>query len=138
LNRKGKAWNSIGLQKKKYTAERPSADCTRNLVYIETRTIHPDTGNWCCIDWKTGKKVWEQSWNGKGSIIAADGMLYIYDERQGNVGLVKAIPEKFDLVSSFKITQGNAGPFWAHPVIRNGILYIRHTNALMAYNVKAK
>jgi outer membrane protein assembly factor BamB len=100
--------------------------------------INNNTGNWCCIDWKTGKKVWEQSWNGKGSIIAADGMLYIYDERQGNVGLVKATPEKFDLVSSFKITQGNAGPFWAHPVIKNGILYIRHTNALMAYDIKNK
>lgn len=98
--------------------------------------INNNTGNWCCIDWKTGKKMWEQTWNCKGSIIAADGMLYIYDERQGNVGLVKATPEKFDLVSSFKINQGNAGPFWAHPVIKNGILYIRHTNALMAYNIK--
>jgi outer membrane protein assembly factor BamB len=98
--------------------------------------INNNDGNWCCIDWKTGKKMWEQDWNCKGSIIAADGMLYIYDERQGNVGLLKANPEKFDLVSSFKITQGNAGPFWAHPVIKNGILYIRHTNALMAYNIK--
>lgn len=98
--------------------------------------INNNTGNWCCIDWKTGKKMWEQTWNCKGSIIAADGMLYIYDERQGNVGLLKATSEKFDLVSSFKINQGNAGPFWAHPVIRNGVLYIRHTNALMAYYIK--
>lgn len=100
--------------------------------------VNNNTGNWCCINWKTGKKMWEQPWNCKGSIIAANGMLYIYDERQGNVGLVKASPEKFDLVSSFKITQGNAGPFWAHPVIKNGILYIRHTNALMAYDIKSK
>ncbi len=99
--------------------------------------INNNTGNWCCIDWKTGKKMWEQTWNCKGSVIAADGMLYIYDERQGNVGLLKATPGKFDLVSSFKINQGNAGPFWAHPVIHNGVLYIRHTNALMAYNIKS-
>lgn len=98
--------------------------------------INNNTGNWCCIDWNTGKKMWEQPWNCKGSIISADGMLYIYDEKQGNVGLLKVNPEKFDLVSSFKISQGNAGPFWAHPVIHNGILYIRHTNALMAYNIK--
>jgi outer membrane protein assembly factor BamB len=100
--------------------------------------INNGTGNWCCIDWKTGKKMWEQLWNSKGSIISAEGMLYIYEEKNGNVGLVKANPEKFDLVSSFKVTQGNAGPFWAHPVIHNGILYLRHTNALMAYNIKAK
>jgi hypothetical protein len=54
------------------------------------------------------------------------------------VGLIKANPEKFDLVSSFKVTLGNSGPFWAHPVIHNGVLYLRHTNALMAYDIKAK
>ncbi len=95
-------------------------------------------GDWCCIDWNTGKKMWEEHWNCKGSVIAAEGMLYIYDEKRGNVGLVNATPEKFDLISSFKITQGSGGPFWAHPVIHNGILYIRHTNALMAYDIKAK
>ncbi len=99
--------------------------------------LNNSNGNWCCIDWKTGKKMWEEAWNCKGSVISADGMLYIYDERKGNVGLLKANPEKFDLVSSFQVTQGDAGPFWAHPVIHNGILYLRHTNALMSYNIKA-
>jgi len=94
-------------------------------------------GNWCCISWKTGEKKWEVHWNCKGSIISAEGMLYIYDEKRGNVGLLKANPEKFELVSSFKINLGESGPFWAHPVIHNGILYIRHTNALMAYDIKA-
>lgn len=100
--------------------------------------INNNTGNWCCIDWKTGKKMWEQSWKCKGSIISAEGMLYIYEEKNGNVGLVKANPAKFDLVSTFRANQGNAGPYWAHPVIHNGILYLRHSNALMAYNIKAK
>jgi outer membrane protein assembly factor BamB len=95
-------------------------------------------GNWCCIEWATGKKMWEEHWNCKGSIISAEGMLYIYEEKNGNVGLVKVNPEKFDLVSSFKVNLGNPGPFWAHPVIHNGVLYLRHTNALMAYDIKAK
>jgi outer membrane protein assembly factor BamB len=100
--------------------------------------INNGNGNWCCIDWNTGEKKWEEHWNNKGSIISAEGMLYIYDEKNGNVGLLRATPEKFDLISSFKVTQGNSGPFWAHPVIHNGILYIRHSNALMAYDIKAK
>ena len=95
-------------------------------------------GSWCCIDWKTGKKMWEEHWNCKGSIISAEGLLYIYDEKRGNVGLVKANPEKFDLISTFQVTEGDMGPFWAHPVIHNGLLYLRHNNALMAYNIKAK
>jgi hypothetical protein len=82
--------------------------------------------------------MWEEPWNCKGSIISAEGMLYIYDERNGNVGLVNATPEKFDLVSSFKVTQGDTGPFWAHPVIHNGNLYLRHGKVLMVYDIKAK
>ena len=100
--------------------------------------LNNNKGNWCCIEWKTGKKMWEEPWNCKGSIISAEGMLYIYDERNGNIGLVRATPDKFDLVSSFKVTLGESGPFWAHPVIHNGILYLRHMNALMAYSIKSK
>jgi len=100
--------------------------------------INNGNGNWCCIDWKTGKKMWEERWNCKGSIIAAEGMLYLYDEKRGNVGLAKANPEKFELISSFQVKQGASGPFWAHPVIHNGILYVRHANALMAYDIKQK
>jgi|WetSurMetagenome_2_1015567.scaffolds.fasta_scaffold04376_2 outer membrane protein assembly factor BamB len=100
--------------------------------------LNNSDGNWCCIEWATGKKMWEEHWKCKGSIIAAEGMLYIYDEKGGNVALLKANPEKFDLVSTFKVTQGSSGPFWAHPVIHKGILYIRHTNALMAYSIKAE
>jgi outer membrane protein assembly factor BamB len=100
--------------------------------------LNNGNGNWCCIEWETGKKMWEEPWNCKGSIISAEGMLYIYDEKRGNVGLLKVNPEKFDLVSSFRVTQGSTGPYWSHPVIHNGIMYLRHNNALMAYDIKAK
>ncbi len=98
--------------------------------------LNNGNGNWCCIDWETGEKKWEEHWNCKGSIIAAEGMLYIYDEKRGNVGLVNASPEKFDLVSSFQVVKGKNGPHWAHPVIHKGVLYLRHNNVLMAYNIK--
>ncbi len=94
-------------------------------------------GNWCCLEWNTGKKMYEEHWKCKGSIISADGMLYIYDEKTGFVGLLKPDPEKFNLVSSFKVKQGS-GPYWAHPVINNGNLFIRHGNALMVYDIKEK
>lgn len=100
--------------------------------------LNNGNGNWCCIEWETGKKMWEEPWNCKGSIISAEGMLYIYDEKRGNVGLLKVNPEKFDLVNSFKVTQGAVGPYWAHPVIHQGILYLRHSNALMAYDIIEK
>lgn len=94
-------------------------------------------GNWVCLDWNTGKVMYEKKWKNKGSIITAEGMLYCYDEKKGNIGLVKANPEKFDLVSSFKIPLGK-GPYWAHPAISDGRLYIRHGNALMVYDIQSK
>ena len=99
--------------------------------------INNGNGNWCCVDWKTGELMWEEHWNNKGSIIAADGMLYIYEEKNGNVGLLRPDPSGFDLVSSFKI-YGGSGPYWAHPVIHNGVLYIRHGEAFFAYDIKEK
>jgi outer membrane protein assembly factor BamB len=92
-------------------------------------------GNWCCIDWNTGKLKYETKWKCKGSIIAADGMLYCYEERSGNLALVPVNPEKFDVISSFKIPYGR-GPYWSHPVIKDGILYVRHGKALMSYKIK--
>jgi outer membrane protein assembly factor BamB len=93
-------------------------------------------GNWCCLEWNTGKKMYEENWKCKGSIISAEGMLYVYDEKSGFVGLVKATPEKFDLVSSFRV-KGGTGPYWSHPVINNGNLYLRHGGYLAVYSIKS-
>jgi outer membrane protein assembly factor BamB len=90
---------------------------------------------WVCVDWNTGKTLWTSKWFSKGSIISADGMLYLYEEKSGHVALVKPDPTKLDIVSEFQITKGE-GPFWAHPVISNGRLYIRHGDVLMVYLIK--
>ncbi len=94
------------------------------------------TGDWVCLDWNTGKVMYEAAWNGnKGSIIYADGMLYCYDENTGDVALVKPSPKRFEIVSSFRVTEGT-GKHWAHPALSDGRLYIRHGDALMAYDIK--
>lgn len=70
----------------------------------------------------------------RGSIIEADGMLYLYNEK-GQLGLFKPNGQKLEQVSSFKITRGTKAHY-SHPVICNGILYVRHGKSLLAYNVK--
>lgn len=99
--------------------------------------INNGNGKWVCLDWNTGKTMYETKWFNKGSIITAEGMLYCYEEKAGNLGLVEATPDEFRLISSFKIKQGK-GPHWGHPVINDGKLYIRHGNAMMVYDIKAK
>jgi len=93
------------------------------------------SGKWASVNWETGKTNWETAWFTKGSIISADNMLYCYDDRYGNIGLMKPNPEKFDLVSSFRIQKGS-GPYWAHPSIYNGKLLLRHGNYMAIFNLK--
>ena len=94
-------------------------------------------GRWVSVNWKTGKTNWEEEWNNKGGIIYADEMLYLYDEKRGNVGLAKPNPNKLEIVSSFQMDEGK-GPHWSHPAIYDGMLFIRHGNVLMIYDIKEK
>lgn len=71
---------------------------------------------------------------GQGTLISADDMLYYYNVR-GKVYLIDIAGEKMNIVSDFKIDKGTNEHF-AHPVIHKGVLYIRHGNALMAYDIK--
>ncbi|MFN8206052.1 MAG: PQQ-binding-like beta-propeller repeat protein [Bacteroidales bacterium] len=97
--------------------------------------IHNGMGNWVCLEWNTGKTMYETAWYNKGPVISDGEMLYCQEEKTGNIALVKADPTKFEVTSTFKIPFGK-GPFWAHPVICNGVLYLRHGSALMAYKIK--
>lgn len=73
---------------------------------------------------------------GWGAIIAADNMLYYYSHA-GNLSLLSYNDQgKMTETGGFKITRGTKEHF-SHPVIKNGILYQRHGQALMAYNIKA-
>jgi outer membrane protein assembly factor BamB len=99
--------------------------------------INNRKGNWVCLDWNTGKVQYEAEWETKGSIIYANGMLYCYDEKNGNIAMVKADPTKFEVTSSFQVPMGK-GPHWSHLVIDKGVLYVRHEDALMAYDITEK
>lgn len=107
-----------------------------NYLYGSTHDNN-NMGRYLCIDWNTGKTQWITKWFNKGSIIAADGLLYIYEERWGHVGLVKPSGNKFDLISEFTVSKGS-GPGWAHPVINKGRLFIRHGDYLVAYSITDK
>ena len=72
-------------------------------------------------------------------MLYADGHLYF--RYQNNVmALIEANPERYNLKSTFKLPNrdGMSGPGWAHPVIVDGRMYIRHSDVLLVYDVKAK
>ena len=89
-----------------------------------------------CTEMATGKVMWKTGEVRQGVVIYADGMLYIYEgPKRGIVHLVKATPEGFQRAGLFTVTEGD-GNHWAHPAIANGVLYIRHGDVLLAYNLR--
>jgi outer membrane protein assembly factor BamB len=89
---------------------------------------------WFCVDWNTGETKDKDRTIAACNVISADGMLYCYSDK-GAMNLVKPNPDRFELVSSFGVTLGS-GEHWAHTVIHDGGMYIRHGDALMAYQVR--
>jgi outer membrane protein assembly factor BamB len=102
-----------------------------------------------CLDWATGKEVFSSNsiksardTSAKGvamhpaNIISAEGLLYCYTEG-GIVGLVEPKTDSFNLLGSFKVPFGK-NQHWAHLVINNKKLYVRHGTSLMVYDIDAK
>jgi len=95
-------------------------------------------GKLACLEMKTGKLMWSTKEVRLGAIVCADGMLYVYEGPQsGTVDLVKAVPTGFERTGTFKVDDGE-DQHWAHPTIANGRLFIRHGNALIAYDIKMR
>jgi outer membrane protein assembly factor BamB len=89
-----------------------------------------------CLDFATGKRVWRDRSVGKGSVMFADGNLYIQGENN-MIGLAEATPTGYKEKGRFAIADKGL-PSWAHPVVSGGRLYVRNQDSLTAYDIKAK
>jgi outer membrane protein assembly factor BamB len=87
---------------------------------------------YCSVDATTGQ-ISDSLKFDKGALISADDMLYLYTEK-GMVGLVKQDNGKMELISSFKMPVGTK-EFFTIPVISDGILYLRHGDTMLAYDI---
>lgn len=106
--------------------------------YLYGSNSKTDRGNrWICLKWDSGEVMYSEPGVGKGSATYADGMLYILSERR-KVGLVEATPAGHTVTSQFEIPEGGPEPSWPHPVVCGGRLYLRHSDQLSAYNVRAE
>ena len=94
-------------------------------------------GNLVCLDFKTGKKLWDERSVQKGSVALADGRIY-YRTETGDVFLIEPNAKEYLERGKFKQPDRSQVPAWAHPVVANGKLYIRDQDVLLCYDVKAK
>ena len=127
-----------GRNAKEVWRDRKFRNLLGGLVKIDS-CIYGSTAfgkDWRVMDWNTGEMLVQNKELGGGSIIYADGLFYCYTEREGEVALVEAGPEKFEVISKFEVPLGT-NEHWARLVIHEGVLYVRHGNALMAYDISS-
>jgi outer membrane protein assembly factor BamB len=105
------------------------------MVLVDGYLYGSNEGRLCCLEFTTGKVMWQEARPGKGSIAYADGHLY-YRNEGGPVTLVEANSTKYVERGRFEQPQRSGAPFWPHPVIANGKLYLRDGELLFCYDVK--
>ena len=90
-----------------------------------------------CAELLSGDVQWKERGSGRqsASVVAADGHLY-FRYSDGTMTLVKASPDSFEELSSFKVPGSGSRPSWAHPVITDGKLYLREGDKVLCYQLR--
>ncbi len=95
-----------------------------------------NNGNPTCLKLATGEIMWKERGPAAGSaaVVYADGhLIFRYD--RGPVALIEATPEGLRIKGRLDPVKGS-GPAWAHPVIHQGRLYLRHGDLLACYDLR--
>jgi outer membrane protein assembly factor BamB len=93
-------------------------------------------GGLACLDFRTGEVKWRQRSVGEGSLLAAEGRLYLRGT-QGQMALVEATPEGYREKGRFEQPERTRFATFAHPVVANQRLYLRDDDLLFCYDIAA-
>lgn len=102
-----------------------------------------------CIEWKTGKVMWTAPHRPRSSLLYFDGH-FVCLEEDGHLMLLKANPEKFDVVSEVVLKAPATDPptpdaqrrdlliepCWAAPILSHGLLYVRGNDRLVCLELR--
>lgn len=91
-----------------------------------------DNASLKCIVAETGEQKWVQRGYGKGSLIAADGLLYILSD-QGQLILAEATPAGFQEKGKIQVMEGKT---WTAPVLSHGRLFLRDQDEMIVLDVR--
>jgi outer membrane protein assembly factor BamB len=86
-----------------------------------------------CIDLKDGQRKWKGGRYGHGQlvVVADQNMLLVLSE-DGELALVRAVPDRYTEVARFPAIQGKT---WNHPVLVGGVLLARNGEEMAAFRL---
>jgi outer membrane protein assembly factor BamB len=93
--------------------------------------LHLQNQRFTCLDLKTGAEKWttEEAFGRYWSLVANKDRILALDER-GELLLIKANPEKFELLDRRKVSKDET---WGHLAVAGDEVFVRELKAIAAY-----
>jgi outer membrane protein assembly factor BamB len=95
--------------------------------------VHLRNQRFACIDLATGQEAWITTPFGRYWSMVAQGDRILALDETGDLRLIRATPEKYDLLGEMKVTDKES---WAHVAIDEGTVYVRDLEGITAYQWK--
>ncbi len=122
--------NGAKLESKEVWRNKAKGYMSTPIVLDGYAYLHLANQRFTCIDLRNGETKWTTEPYGQyWSMAVRDGKILALDER-GQLLLIKASPEKFELLDTREISNS---PTWAHIAVAGNELFIRELNAVTAY-----
>ena len=85
-----------------------------------------------CISLEDGAAAWAERSTGWGSLIFADGRLFVLTDK-GRLLLLEASPESYREKGAVQALEGRS---WTAPTLAHGRLYLRNHTEMVSYDVR--
>ena len=129
IKKDGDKWSAQQLWKQPTQGYMSSPVVIGNHVYLHLRNQR-----FTCIDLETGKSTWiSEPFGQYWSMVAAGDRILALDE-QGDLLLIKATPEKFELLGKQHLSDETT---WAHVGFVDREVFVRELNAMSVYILSA-
>jgi outer membrane protein assembly factor BamB len=92
--------------------------------------MHLQNQRFTCINLTTGERTWTSKPYGKYASLVAQGDLILALDQAGELLLLKANPQDFDLLDQRKVSDQDT---WAHVAVYGDQIFVRELNALSAF-----